>query len=146
MSGRPYTADSGACNGVKCCIVGGASMCMESSPTLVRTGTNDCLCLGMEVGLQDGLMSHFENGGGSLEELGKFKPDLGGHLLEEKQGFHSPSGLTLGKSDWSLQSCDDLEDGMYSDGPLSTLGDSTTLNTTLGQDFLSLFAPSPVRD
>ncbi|CAM9330120.1 unnamed protein product [Ectocarpus sp. 6 AP-2014] len=68
-------------------------------------------------------------------------------------GRRDSSGLVVSTAasgqnvaDWSLQSCDDADDGAFLDQvPTSGEADGThpsRLETTLGQDFLRLFAPS----
>ncbi|CAN0171032.1 unnamed protein product [Ectocarpus sp. 8 AP-2014] len=68
-------------------------------------------------------------------------------------GRRDSSGLVVSTAasgqnvaDWSLQSCDDADDGAFLD-QVPSLGEAdgthpSRLETTLGQDFLRLFAPS----
>ncbi|CAM9112628.1 unnamed protein product [Scytosiphon promiscuus] len=80
----------------------------------------------------------------------------GGNVLSIGRGNNSGLFVNTGApgphvSDWSLQSCDDVDDGAFFDGPALVLSESggtkhSHLETTLGQDFLRLFAPSSGRE
>ncbi|CAM9282626.1 unnamed protein product [Ectocarpus fasciculatus] len=105
----------------------------------------------LEVGDMTGLVD------GAIEDSAGRRANAAAGGNSPSAGRRDTSGLVVstaapGKNvaDWSLQSCDDADDGAFLD-QVPTLGEAdgthpSRLETTLGQDFLRLFAPSSGHD